>query len=274
MAREAKMRDDELSTHRIQAERVAAELGRVTAEKVTSEAKLSELDHLVGQLLSVNEALLQQLSGSKIVIKRKNHPISTDTTSSMARQKPPVQSAVISRILSSEAQKVAASQLMGMHEMYKSLAKSIVNNTAVDTKASGSTKKKKSAKGKVTRMAKKDSDTSVEKIIRADGAERKKINVHVRPGAAPIRFPDMDLAALSSESGAGAEYQDVISSLEKEFDELNEQYQRLLSSSGDSKSAVKNAEVSRSRSDELVNVIQKLHTKGEQLRALKSPPRS
>ncbi len=58
------------------------------------------------------------------------------------------------------------------------------------------------------------------------------------------------------------ELKDVIQSLEHEFDSLNDQYRRLLSSG---------VSEGRTTSEELVSVINKLHKKGEQLRALKSP---
>ena len=60
--------------------------------------------------------------------------------------------------------------------------------------------------------------------------------------------------------------QSVISSLEDEFESLNNQYRMLLSS------AQKPSE--ESSAEELVDVIHKLHRKGEQLRALKSPVKS
>ena len=64
-----------------------------------------------------------------------------------------------------------------------------------------------------------------------------------------------------------AELQGVISSLEDEFNSLNAQYQELLTSSN----SIVGGHGSESQSRELVSVIQKLHKKGEQLRALKSP---
>lgn len=59
----------------------------------------------------------------------------------------------------------------------------------------------------------------------------------------------------------------VISSLENEFDSLNLQYRQLLSTvqSDTPSEAVQN------QAEQIVDVIQKLHQKGEQLRALKSP---
>jgi len=64
-------------------------------------------------------------------------------------------------------------------------------------------------------------------------------------------------------NSSGSDLKDVISSLEEEFDALNSQYRKLLSSS--------TIDSETEQADELVNVIQKLHKKGEQLRSLKSP---
>ena len=76
--------------------------------------------------------------------------------------------------------------------------------------------------------------------------------------------------------------QAVIASLEEEFDSLNNQYSYLLSSvkstnnKGVSSSVDSNGSslsAHAETAEELVDVIQKLHRKGEQLRQLKSPPR-
>ena len=81
-----------------------------------------------------------------------------------------------------------------------------------------------------------------------------------------------------------ADMQGVISALEEEFDQLNLEYRRLLSSVQNSESTAGNgtdlaampfpatSESIEKQAGELVNVIQKLHRKGEQLRTLKSSP--
>jgi hypothetical protein len=63
-------------------------------------------------------------------------------------------------------------------------------------------------------------------------------------------------------------YIGVIASLEDEFSVLNEQYRHLLLSV-----QVKSPSAETLHAEELVSVIQRLHKKGEQLRALKSPSR-
>ena len=80
--------------------------------------------------------------------------------------------------------------------------------------------------------------------------------------------------------------QHVISALEEEFDQLNLEYRRLLNNvqTNETTSTSNGADLIRpstlsttqesveKQAGDLVAVIQKLHKKGEQLRALKSSP--
>jgi hypothetical protein len=96
----------------------------------------------------------------------------------------------------------------------------------------------------------------------------------------------------SAEGSNKEEIQGVIASLEEEFNELNAQYRRLLNSvqtpqgadvsmaKSTSGSGYDSSHVSdriakqeniQAQAEEIVHVIQQLHKKGEQLRALKSP---
>lgn len=82
----------------------------------------------------------------------------------------------------------------------------------------------------------------------------------------------------SSGGGSSKDMQQVISTLEEEFDGLNRQYRRLLSNvqasnTVPSENDLSSAERIQAQAEEIVSVIQKLHQKGEQLRLLKSPPR-
>ena len=70
------------------------------------------------------------------------------------------------------------------------------------------------------------------------------------------------------------ELQEMISSLESEFDSLNGQYRQLLHNVNATSSVVPastSPESIQNQAEEIVNVIQKLHETGEQLRQLKSP---
>jgi hypothetical protein len=89
-------------------------------------------------------------------------------------------------------------------------------------------------------------------------------------------FGHLHQSNSSSSSGSNGHYGSsksnedlnaVITSLENEFDSLNLQYRQLLSTvQSDSPS-----EAVQTQAEQIVEVIQKLHKKGEQLRALKSP---
>lgn len=92
-------------------------------------------------------------------------------------------------------------------------------------------------------------------------------------------FPSSSSAAPMDggrSAGEGQELQAVIASLEEEFESLNSQYRRLLNSAqqqGSDSSSSSSSNLIHSQADEIVSVIQKLHQKGEQLRALKNPIR-
>lgn len=81
-----------------------------------------------------------------------------------------------------------------------------------------------------------------------------------------------------SDSSPSKGMQDVVGSLEEEFDALNRQYRRLLSGVQASNNINDAGDVMTSdrveaQAEEIVNVIQKLHQKGEQLRLLRNPAR-
>jgi chromosome segregation ATPase len=88
-----------------------------------------------------------------------------------------------------------------------------------------------------------------------------------RPVSAPVVSNHYSTRSTKqSTAPANDELQEIISSLEDEFDSLNSQYRRLLSSVQTTSS-----DMESSQAEELVSVIQKLHKKGEILRSLKSP---
>lgn len=83
----------------------------------------------------------------------------------------------------------------------------------------------------------------------------------------------------SSSNYAKKDLQQVIGKLEDEFDQLNREYRKLLSNVQAQPSSASNLlhptestpEGIQSQAEEIVQVIQRLHQKGEQLRVLKSP---
>lgn len=103
--------------------------------------------------------------------------------------------------------------------------------------------------------------------------------------SSPMRISRVDSGhsgyySVSSTSSNAKDLQAVISSLEEEFDSLNRQYRRLLTNvqasnsvSSSNEHDLLTSEGIQAQAEEIVNVIQKLHNKGEQLRMLKSPTR-
>lgn len=280
MIRETKKHEDEQHAARLQIEKLMDDLARATSERAINETKLSELDHLVGQLLSVNESLLRQLSGRPVIRTTKKTAASAMKTNPLKVSAAKNASGKISKLLQSDAGTVNVGQLTGMHEMYKTLAKSIVSGGISAKKSEKKTVKK-------TRMSKKKADSEMKTKVKtnvsstpavapmmfADSNVGKRVNIRL-PSASSVSYDHdtslVDRSFGGTEPGTG-DYQDVISSLENEFDELNEQYRHLLSSASMPTSHNSNASF---HSDQLVDVIQKLHRKGEQLRSVKSPSRS
>lgn len=126
-------------------------------------------------------------------------------------------------------------------------------------------------------------------------------NVYIPTASMSVLSPDNDSSppsAYKSMGGSGGsrtgkiitsknsnadDLQAVIASLEDEFDSLNNQYSYLLSSVKSQPGANLGASMDSTNStgsanadtaEELVDVIQKLHRKGEQLRQLRSPSRN
>lgn len=109
----------------------------------------------------------------------------------------------------------------------------------------------------------------------------------VESGIASLKQSSTVSSARSSRDFAEkADIKNVISALEEEFDALNLQYRRLLSNvqtpseshpttAGTASTGAAAPEVDgdsiQAQAEEIVNVIQKLHKKGEQLRQLRSP---
>lgn len=98
------------------------------------------------------------------------------------------------------------------------------------------------------------------------------------------RAPHTGTSSHAPQPHNKADMQGVISALEDEFDQLNNEYRKLLSNvqtgsfaTGQGNDFARSVPVTtpesiQAQAEEIVNVIQKLHKKGEQLRTLKSSP--
>lgn len=248
----------------------------------------------------MNQSLVEQLSG-----KSKAASGTTKTTKPTKVQVPRVaniqtvaSTANQSKKHSSERTVVVKSdevtELQKLHKMFATIAQSILDKKEVTTKAAEDVAKPaklnktgiNSSQGKTTRIRRK-STSSVDRRLSSDHVFGVDL---VDKTSNAIKFPVMttydDISYSNSVSRQNAsplrnsitsinngsnDIHSVISSLEQEFESLNHQYKRLLNSNQyDDTGSVLNENES-TRAEELINVIQKLHKKGEQLRSLKSP---
>jgi chromosome segregation ATPase len=285
MVWETKRHEDEIDALKQQLRILQDEAVVVTTAKKTNETKCKELDQVVTQLLSVNEALVSKITGQEI------HPTKQSIKKNTLNKKkgtvfvPRVASVVTNNMVAGRAVKYdqrnlsssfdntndnanSAEQLKKLNKMYAKLAHTINDEG----------KKKKITK-KVSLKTVDDNEintsinTANNKVVTR--LSLKKKNDNIAPSNS-VRIPtpssslDFDNYYSSqpnnmryNNNSSGSDLKDVISSLEEEFDALNSQYRKLLSSS--------TIDSETEQADELVNVIQKLHKKGEQLRSLKSP---
>jgi hypothetical protein len=281
MILETKRHDEELHVLGQRTESLQIDLSNLCDDKSTTDNKLHELDQLVGQLLSVNEALVAQLSGKSLKSMVSKSKVIKKRPSSAPKKSVVPKAATLSTVSFSESRASKfdtrrqnqmipvrtdeINQLQALHKMYKNKVSDITsekkkklikktNNTELMVKNGGVKhttrlgKKKNDLKNKSeeTNYIKIPSPTfSFDSLLKSTENNSNEVEFKKSP------IKDYDL-------------QGVIASLENEFDTLNRQYRSLLS---DVQCNSDNA----SEADELVDVIQKLHKKGEQLRNLKSP---
>jgi hypothetical protein len=264
---ETRRHEEEIGSLRLRLDSVTSEASHQSVLRVEKETKLVELDNLIGQLLAVNETLVDQLSGpsrgTRPAKKAISSAVSTDTTgvkkvkkkrsksavprvasvstaSSDAKTSAPASSTTTARRKTSTDGDNQADRLRGMHDMYVALARNITGHK----KTTGG---RSSVGGSVSSVGSRK-ETSMR--ARSRGRERER-----------ERGVDMGQAQAQGDLSG------VIASLEDEFSGLSLQYQQLLAGGG----GRGRGEAGEDRNRELVSVIQRLHKKGEQLRALKSP---
>lgn len=307
MVWESKRHEEEMAALREQIRTLDAEYGNSAKERAAKDAKLLELDHLVGQLLSVNETLICQISGKRISsvkaaaaapkpLKKKKkggavgppRAASKVTASSAAKQEAGAARRQATAALQAQTsgssvaeEHTSKKELLGMHEMYVNIANSItgkVIKTVSKASSGGSGGKIKKSIGKAssdTQMRRRLQDqrsSAEEESVLSSAMSEVNVNLedfekkYMTPSSSSSLSQHLQhLPAPPSPSLGQPELKGLINSLEEEFESLNEQYQRILHHSGDKNKRTEDT------SQELVTVIQRLHKKGEQLRALKSP---
>ena len=254
-------------------------LNSAVHEKGIIERKLFELDELVSQLLSVNESLVIRLSGKPVTkiaapkcgaIKKKKVPVSKvkDVSQNVQSNQPTSFDEV--------------KNLHGMHKMYVKLANNLTDNRNIASAA------------KVLRKESSPGNSNVKEVkstlIRGRNVMPKDDRIEYGSRNYEVQIPNVAsegrsiiLADVSMDNTGNytesdrtdggyknfldEEIDTVIVSLEEELSTLNDQYHSLISSS----LVQTPSQPSSQHAGDLMAVIQKLHKKREQIKALRSP---
>lgn len=343
---ETKHHEEEVSMMNNRVMGLQEELAKISHEKGALDAKLLELDQLVGQLLSLNESLVAQLSGRpwKAIVPKKTVKKSTKKAAAVAVPRAATLSTVSSELAKAPKSAIKKNgvtnfddveQLKALHKAYAKMASSLTRSLSPrrsPTKArpssanqslaslgtsNGSTRigsrKKKSSNSTTASSSSYHEGSNSQYNSRSSTPQPSSVREFRLPKPAVsfdqsqvedeqaepmnhsqsyLSHHQMELSHLASsnqaqhhnhssgyqtQSSSSHELHSMIGTLEDEFNDLNRQYRRLLSNvSAGSGSEVPESLSEQSidtRAQEIVQVIQKLHEKGEQLRVLKSPTR-
>jgi hypothetical protein len=204
---------------------------------------------------TVNESLVVRLSGKPLPKGVSKPSLKKKKTVALPR------AASMSTVSQSASRPTSATKaaddvknLHNMHKMYVDLASSITNP---------------SIGKKVKKATSVIADGEIERNTKAPTMIKSKKNDSIRIPSVSFdnRYQEEnDMSFNSQGARSKGDLQGVIASLEDEFSILNEQYRHLLSSV-----QAQSPSAETLHAEELVSVIQRLHKKGEQLRALKSP---
>lgn len=253
-----------------------------TEEKQDAQNAKTQMDNLIAQLLSINESLIKQLA-EQPGFQMKSRRLAASTASAYANRHAAMSPQRARRTATSSATKTATStakkvkkkkvstkdptdllaamtkavskqdragQLKALHALCASIA------DQVKTSRTASPAKKKATKAAAT-------STQTRLSVRMPSTTRHDVsNVESSYYDSPLRG---DL--FGAQDG---ELDDIIASLENEFDTLTRRYRSLLSTLHDSSDIVS----SPSRTDDLRQLLQQLKTKGAQLRAVRQRQRN
>lgn len=307
---ENKRHETEVETLSNRIHSLQEDITKQSREKAKNDTKIFELDQLIAQLLAVNESLVAQLSGkpkskkvpTKVDQKKRTKASSSRKRSSSVPRVANVTTAACdaAKVSKYETRKPThmitvrneeVEQLKNLHSMYSNIAKSVLDNSSLSKRTSHSSSgyRHESPRVRTTRISSKKqsapvSDNEMSSILGSDLKDDSHVNIRylstpqesARSSSPFLRSSVSDIegiAKLRSSSPLlqmkkekSSDIQDVISSLEDEFDSLNSKYRRLMASVQSDTPSLESQ-----KAEELINVIQSMHKKGEQLRALKSP---
>lgn len=332
MVWETKRHEDEIRNLKYKIDSLSSEMSVYSTQRVEKETKIIELDHLIGQLLSVNETLVQQLSRNSINTtipskgsRQKSLKSTISTTGLIDNSKkkkkrsssaPRVadigtvssdlkSSSILTSNLTSEKEKIkknkerihvnindnhnenenGINRLHEMHNMYVTLAKTITGKNDLKTERSSSVRRRGTSEERDGSIKSNKKETSMKQrskrnkdtgnIIGIAWSDRDRdddttLSRYSEKSNIPtyIESNNNHNNINNSHNNGNLDLQHVIQSLEEEFEGLSQEYNRLLNGNNNSNNIINGEDKSR----ELVSVIQRLHKKGEQLRALKSSP--
>ena len=357
---ESKRHEEEIASLNAKVLNLKQDLSTVTQEKSTGSTTMTELDQLVGQLLTVNEQLVAKLSGKPVTISattsgtgKKTKKNTKSTVNNIPRAAYVTTAAteagratkVYGRAgLVAQAKAAEVEHLTQLHNMFAKMAKGITKKRTTKTEkveknVNISTSSKKTRIGKRRTTANTNNNTNTQSVDdsritvtkvttpspakstrrhsaspligHTNNTNHSNHSNHTNSRSVYIPAPSIlhsspgynknndsngsILNSNGSRKGSGSasgtpsnnqsDLNDVINSLEAEFDSLNNQYSHLLSSVKQTNtntntnsntgydSVRSSAEVGGSeKAEELVSVIHQLHRKGEQLRQLKNSP--
>jgi len=288
------------------------ELARVIEEKDSYEAKLSELDGVVSQLLRVNEQLVSQLQGKYLPgnfarspaamkkVQTKGKKLLKKDKKSVPKTKPTSRLGLSTASIRARSKPVGSDTLDGeylkeLHKIYVSMSHDLIGN---DVPVSRRLKKtnlssksvcdepvpKKKIKVK-TRLSKRRTDKNKcedgkkgDREKEKDTTDRKKTKTLKIP---TTRRLDMETEVEEFEREALAYDMEKSRIEEEKDDELTEVISNLedeFASLTSQYQGLLNGVNSGDDDDpvkstrDLVDVIQQMHIKGDKLRALRSPP--
>lgn len=312
MVWETKRHEDEVRNLKYKIDSLNSEMSIYSTQRIEKETKIIELDHLIGQILNVNETLVQQLSknstNSTITSKglKQKSTISNNISidNSKKKKKRSVSAPRVADIgtVSSELKSNLSSnlnlekeilkktkerkdinnenginRLHEMHNMYVTLAKSI---TGKDESQS-----KRNLNGIRRRSISEERDKGILKGKKKDTSMKQRLK-RGKDNVVGIAWSDKDDDISSKYSEGSIPIYNETNNFQNNKNSNNVNVgtldlQRVIQSLEEEFEGLSeeynrllngNGNTGEDKSRELVSVIQRLHKKGEQLRTLKSSP--
>lgn len=289
---ESRKKEEEVDVVHQRLKLIQDELTRVTADRASHESRLVELDNLVSQLLSTNEVLVSQLTGGKVSKKQKSVTVprsilaQTASTKAKAAKKSNTGKKLDFTSTKHFGGQSTVRHLQELHNIYvnmsKALSDKVINpqveraeRVTIKKRSKRSKSKQKNSKAKTKALSELSRFVPKFDNLKASGTTR---TLEI-PGvfAHLDRFTDSDdgqvhFSTSPHRTSKKENLHAAISSLEAEFNCLNEQYKSLISSTQSNKSFDEGSV--GVDTDELVSVIKKMHSKDDELNVLKSPTHS